>query len=118
MNKKRRTVNYRSSDRPATLRKQATIREVLALANEGLTVSEVARALGCSRQLALYHVKKLAAKLGCVMVSTRCSANGQFQWLVWDEGALMAHCARRMLQTYPVRQPTSDIRELAHGVAA
>jgi len=96
---KRRTVNYASRSTGATLAKQAKIRELLELAGEGLTVAEIGRALGISRQLALYHVKKLAASYGCAMLLEPCAINGGLQFKVWDEMALAAHYARYMLQS-------------------
>lgn len=98
----RRTVSYRSASTPATLRKQTAIRELLALSGEGLTVSEIGRALGISRQLALYHVKKMAATYQCAMMLEPCIGNGGLQYKVWDEMALAAHYSRFMLQS--VRQ--------------
>lgn len=85
-----RQVNYRSESTPATLRKQAAIRELLA---NGIpfTVRAIGEALGMSRQLTLYHVKKMAATHQLVMVLEPCEVNGGLQYRVWDEGALMAH---------------------------
>lgn len=94
-----RTPNYRSASTPATLRKQAKIRELLELAGEGLTVAEIGRALGISRQLALYHVKKMAATYQCAMLLEPCIGNGGLQYKVWDEMALAAHYSRYMLQS-------------------
>lgn len=99
MKTSRRTVSYRSSSTPATVKKQAAIRELLALAGEGLTVSEIGRALGISRQLALYHVKKMAATYQLAMILEPCIGNGGLQFKVWDEMALAAHYSRFMLQS-------------------
>jgi hypothetical protein len=92
--KAKRSVNWRSSSTPATLRKQAAIRELLAM---GLpfTVRAIGDALGMSRQLALYHVKKMAASAQLVMVLEPCDRNGGLQYRVWDESALMAHYMAR-----------------------
>lgn len=104
MNKTRRTMNYRSASTPATLKKQAAIRELLLLAGEGLTVAEIGRALGISRQLALYHVKKMAATYQLTMVLEPCLGNGGLQYKCWDEMALAAHYSRFLRQTPVPRQ--------------
>lgn len=88
--KAKKQPNWRSSSTPATLRKQAAIRELLA-AGIPFTVRAIGEALGMSRQLALYHIKKMAASHQLVMVLEPCDANGGLQYRVWDEGALMAH---------------------------
>src|SRR5688572_18795416 len=94
-----RKPNYRSGSTPATIRKQERIAELLELAGEGLTVAEIGRALGMSRQLALYHVKKMAASYGCAMILEPCSSNGGLQFKVWNEMALAAHYSRFLIQT-------------------
>lgn len=98
-----RTVNYRSASTPATAKKQQLIRELLALTGEGLTVSEIGRALGISRQLALYHVKKMAATYQCAMILEPCLGNGGLQYKVWDEMALAAHYSRFLIQSTETR---------------
>lgn len=75
------------------------VREVLRLVGDGLTVSEIGKALGCSRQLALYHVKKMTAAGQVVMVLGPCEANNGVQFKVWDEMSLAAHFARKLAQT-------------------
>lgn len=97
-------VNYRSSSTRATVKKQERIRELLMLAGEGFTISEIGRALGMSRQLALYHVKKMAATAQLVMVLEPCIGNGGVQFRVWDEMALAAYYSRYMLQSVEVRR--------------
>ncbi len=87
--KAKRSPNWRSSSTPATLRKQAAIRELLA-AGLPFTVRAIGEALGMSRQLALYHIKKMAASAQLVMVLEPCDRNGGLQYKVWDESALMA----------------------------
>lgn len=91
--------NFRAGSTGATNRKQAMVREVLRLVGDGLTVSEIGKALGCSRQLALYHVKKMAAAGLVVMMLVPCAANSGVQFKVWDEMALAAHFARKLAQT-------------------
>lgn len=49
---------------------------------------ELADVLGVSRQLALYHVKKLAAWAGVVMVLEPCAENGGLRFRCWDDTAL------------------------------
>lgn len=99
----KREVNYRAASTPATLAKQAKIRELLALAGEGLTVTEIGKALGMSRQLTLYHVKKMAATYQCAMILEPCLTNGGLQYKVWDELALASHYSRFLLQTVQPR---------------
>jgi DNA-binding transcriptional ArsR family regulator len=94
-----RRRNYRAPSKPETLRKQERIRAILGQLHEGLTVSEVGRALGMSRQLALYHLKKMAASGAVVMVLEPCAANGGVQFRCWDEMALAAHYSRMLIQT-------------------
>jgi len=86
---KRKEVNYRAANRKGTTRKQEEIRQLLAT---GLpfSVKAVGVALGISRQLALYHVKKMAATGQLVMVLEPCERNGGLQFKVWSEDALMA----------------------------
>jgi len=86
----KRTPKWRSSSSPATLRKQARIRELLATGIP-FTVRAIGDALGISRQLALYHVKKMAATYQLVMVLEPCDVNGGLQYRVWDETALMSY---------------------------
>lgn len=88
--KGKKSPNWRSSSTAATLRKQTAIRELLA-AGIPFTVRAIGDALGMSRQLALYHVKKMAATSQLVMVLEPCDGNGGLQYRVWDESALMAH---------------------------
>lgn len=95
----KRSPNYRAGSTPATLRKQEKIRELLSLTGEGLTVREIGTALGISRQLALYHVKKMAASYGCAMILEPCEINGGLQFKVWDEMALAAHYSRFLIQS-------------------
>lgn len=88
--KAKRSANWRSSSTASTLRKQAAIRELLA-AGLPFTVRAIGEAMGMSRQLALYHVKKMAADAQLVMMLEPCDRNGGLQYRVWDESALMAH---------------------------
>lgn len=85
---KKTRIEYRSVSTLATVRKHAKIRELLALTSEGWTIREIGEALGISRQLALYHVKKLAATAQVTMILEPCIGNGGLQFRVWDEMAL------------------------------
>lgn len=88
--RRRRTPNWRSSSTPATLAKQAAIRELLAT-GLSFTVAAIGDALGISRQLALYHTKKMAATKQLVMVLEAAPVGSGLRYRVWDETALMAH---------------------------
>jgi DNA-binding transcriptional ArsR family regulator len=78
------------------------------MSEDGLTVSEIARALGMSRQLMLYHVKKLAAHGLLVMQLEPCAENGGVRFRVWDEMALAGRYARMVAQALP-----SEVRRAA-----
>jgi hypothetical protein len=94
---KRREVDYRSANRKGTDQKQEAIRELLA-AGLPFTVKSIGVALGISRQLALYHVKKMAATGQLVMMLEPCERNGGLQFRVWSEAALVSHFVGRALQ--------------------
>lgn len=100
--------NYRAVSTPATVRRQGTIREILRLVEDGLTVSELGRALGMSRQLALYHVKKMAALGLIVMQLEPCEENGGVRFRIWDEMSLAARYTRMVAQAMP-----SEVRRAA-----
>lgn len=91
---KRNVINFQSAVTRATLRKQAEILEWLSL-GDGMTVSEIGTALGISRQLALYHLKKMAAASKLVMVLEPCVGNGGLQFRVWDRQAVAARWLSR-----------------------
>lgn len=90
-----RRHNYRATPKPATLCRQAEILEWLQLFGEGFSMRDLAAALGCSRQLALYHCKKMAAAGKVVLILGACEQNAGVQFRVWDEASLAAHYARR-----------------------
>lgn len=94
----RRRVSYSSASTPATLAKQALIRELLAQAQDGFSVAEIGAALGISRQLALYHLKKMAASYQVTMILEPCIGNGGLQFRCWDEMQVSARYARNILQ--------------------
>ncbi len=89
----KRAVNWRSSSKPGTVQKQREILDLLSLTFEGLTVAEIGRGLGISRQLALYHLKKMAALGMLIMQLEPCVGNGGLQFRMWDEQALIMHYA-------------------------
>lgn len=91
MHKKR---NYRTASRAGSVVRQSEILLLLEV-GEGLTVKEIGDMLGMSRQLALYHLKKLAASRQLVMVLEPCEQNGLLQFRVWNEMALVRHYSSR-----------------------
>ncbi len=95
---------------PATLRKYSRIRAILAQLNDGLTVREVGKALGMSRQLALYHLKRMVALGQLVMVLEPCVDNGAVRYRCWDELALAGFYSRKLHATIVM---TSEQRRAA-----
>lgn len=67
---------------------QERITALLVSCESGLIVRELADTLGISRQLALYHLKKLAARAQIVMVLEPCAENGGLRFRCWDDTAL------------------------------
>jgi hypothetical protein len=63
----------------------------LIVAPSGLSVAELAALLGISRQLCLYHMKRLAATpgSGLTAVLEPCAANGGVQYRVWSDERLV-----------------------------
>jgi hypothetical protein len=86
-----RPVNYKARNRPGTVQKQEAIARWLRAGDEGFTVSELAALLGISRQLCLYHVKKMAAQAQIVMILEPCDGNGGLQYKVWDKTQLVVN---------------------------
>lgn len=97
-----RIRNYRAASTPKTIEKQAKIRKALAISEDGLTVAEVGRVLGISRQAALYHVKKLAAEGQLVMQLEPCGSNRGIRFRIWSEMALAARYTRLLQQVAPL----------------
>jgi winged helix-turn-helix DNA-binding protein len=89
-------VNYKSKSQKKTLVKQVAILEWLSVSDFGLCVSDIAVALGISRQLCLYHCKKLAAMGAITMVLEPCEGNGALRYRCWDETLLAAHYTGRV----------------------
>jgi hypothetical protein len=88
---KARQINYKSRNRPGTIAKQEAITRWLKAGDEGFTVTELAALLGISRQLCLYHVKKMAAQAQLVMILEPCDGNGGLQYKVWDKLQLVVN---------------------------
>lgn len=82
--KQRRTVNWKSASTPRTLMYQARVRWLLEHSEEGMPVKEMAADLGISRQLMLYHVKKMAATGQIVLVFEPCADNGGLRLRAWN----------------------------------
>jgi hypothetical protein len=92
----RRQVNYRARSTPRTQAKHDLIAAILFATRDGLSVAEIGKAVGMSRQLALYHVKKMAAAYGLVMVLEPCLGNGGLQFRCWDSTRLAEHYSGQM----------------------
>jgi hypothetical protein len=92
---KRRIVDYASVSKPSSVEKQLEILEWLEVLDEGTSITELAQLVGMSRQLCLYHVKKLAAEASLIMVLEPCKSNSGLQFRIWDESQLAARFARR-----------------------
>lgn len=81
--KAKRVVNWQSKNRGRTDELQASIREWLRTFEEGFSVKDLASTLNISRQLCLYHLKKMAATSQLVMALEPCEDNGGLQFHVW-----------------------------------
>lgn len=82
--KKRKQVNYRSRNQPKTSALQERVRSLLARSHNGFTVSELGSELGISRQLALYHLKKMVATGQILMLLEPCRENSGVRFRCWD----------------------------------
>jgi hypothetical protein len=96
MKRKRRVTKFQSVSKPATLAKQARIRAMLAGAQDGFTVKELATTLGMSRQLCLYHLKKMVADYQLTMVLEPCLVNNGLQFRIWDAVQVAIHFSRQL----------------------
>lgn len=90
---------------PATLRKYSRISAILAQLQEGLTVREIGKAMGMSRQLALYHLKRMVALGEIAMVLEPCAENGGVRFRCWDELALAGHYSRKLHAAIAAQRP-------------
>lgn len=86
--KRAKRPDWTRPSKPRSLALQDRIAAILARCEGGLIVRELAELLGVSRQLALYHLKKLAARAGVVMVLEPCAENGGLRFRCWDDTAL------------------------------
>lgn len=93
---KKRTVNWQSANRGRTSKLQEQIHGWLNIIGEGFSVSELAGLVGISRQLCLYHLKKMAATRQLVMALEPCEGNGGLQFHVWANGVAAAHFLARV----------------------
>lgn len=66
--------------------KQQRILMWLRESTTGWTVAELGLLLGMSRQLTLYHIKKLAATGQLLAELEPCTENGGLRFRVWDRG--------------------------------
>lgn len=82
--KKRKPVNYKSRNSTKTVVLQERVRSLLARSHNGFTVSELGSELGVSRQLALYHLKKMVATGQILMLLEPCRENSGVRFRCWD----------------------------------
>lgn len=83
----RRATGVRRPPSPKTQERYWELRALLDLAGRGATIAELAGALGWSRQLVLYHLKRLASGVGgggVVLQLEPCAANGRLQYRCWS----------------------------------
>lgn len=91
----RKPPNYAGRNRPKTERLHRVIAQLLQQ-SDGMTLSELAAAVGMSRQLARYHVLKMVAHKRVVVILEPCEGNGGVQYRVWEK-ATHAQAAVRWL---------------------
>jgi DNA-binding transcriptional ArsR family regulator len=85
----RKKPNYASGDRASSVRWHRLILALARVADGPLTVKEIVDATGMSRQLAHYHVKKLAYRRELVWVFDRGRRVGETSVkLYWPNSAL------------------------------
>lgn len=85
----KKEVNYAGKNQAKTDALHARILHVLQDIGAGLTVREISEAVGISRQLCLYHVKKMVAHHTPVLAMLEpCDINGGVRYMVWDRMAL------------------------------
>ena len=86
---KRRKANYASGDREVSIKRQRLILALLRVSETGtLTIREVCDATGISRQLAHYHLRKLAYRGQIALVLERGGRPGSLTFRVWSVDAL------------------------------
>lgn len=96
--KARKAPNYAGKNRPATERMHRVIAEILKQ-QDGMTLSELGRAVGMSRQLMRYHVLKMVAHKRVLVILEPCEGNGGVQYRVWEKAA-HAQAAVRWLHSH------------------
>lgn len=84
--KAKRQPNYASANRPATERMHRVIVELLKQ-QDGMTLSELGKSMGMSRQLMRYHVLKLVAHRRVLVILEPCEGNGGVQYRVYEKAA-------------------------------
>lgn len=84
--KAKRQVNFASPNRPTTERLHRVIAEILKQ-QDGMTLAELGKAVGMSRQLARYHVLKMVAHRRLLVILEPCEGNGGVQYRVWERAA-------------------------------
>jgi DNA-binding CsgD family transcriptional regulator len=89
--KKRKPVNYHGRSSAKTVVLQARVRELLARSHSGFTVSQLGEELGISRQLALYHLKKMVATGQILMVLEPCRENSGVRFRCWDLAQMLVN---------------------------
>lgn len=82
--KRRKPVNYQSRSSAKTVVLQERVRSLLARSHNGFTVTELGAELGISRQLALYHLKKMVATGQILMLLEPCRENSGVRFRCWD----------------------------------
>lgn len=82
--KPRRAVNYAGRNRPATEALHARMFDALAH-SPAITVRELGEQLGISRQLCLYHVKKMVAQDRVIAELAPCHQNGGVQFVLYTK---------------------------------
>ncbi len=113
---KARRPDWTRPSKPRSVALQARIASILASCEGGLIVRELADILGVSRQLCLYHLKKLAARAGVVMVLEPCAENGGLRFRCWDDTALaLSYLEDR---PRPATMPPPAFAAAALGMAA
>lgn len=93
--RQRRTPNWQSKNRGRTGALQRLIHDWLDIRGAGMVVSELAALLGISRQLCLYHLKKMAATSQLVMALEPCQGNGGLQFHIWANRTAAAYFLAR-----------------------
>lgn len=81
-----RQVNFASANRPKTERMHRVIAQIL-MQHDGMTLSELGKAMGMSRQLMRYHALKMVAHKRVLVILEPCEGNGGVQYRVFEKVA-------------------------------